>query len=126
MKKLKSACIITQDVRRLCNFYQSVLDITVECNDIYAAFPTPGAELSIFSAQGMEEMAPGSMDNVGGGSTILEFEVEDVDREYERLKALKVAVVKPPTTQPWGIRSVWFRDPDGNKVNFFAHVSNEQ
>ncbi|HKW35048.1 MAG TPA: nuclear transport factor 2 family protein [Candidatus Acidoferrum sp.] len=27
--------------------------------------------------------------------------------------------VKPPTTQPWGTRSVYFRDPDGNLVNFF-------
>jgi hypothetical protein len=28
--------------------------------------------------------------------------------------------VKPPTTQSWGRRSIWFRDPDGNNVNFFA------
>ena len=33
-------------------------------------------------------------------------------------------IVKPPTTQPWGRRSVWFRDPDGNIVNFYADVAN--
>ncbi|MGC9394020.1 MAG: VOC family protein [Anaerolineae bacterium] len=56
-------------------------------------------------------------------SAVLEFEVEDGDEEYVRLLALNVPIVKPPTTQPWGLRSVWFRDPDGNIVNFFAAVN---
>ena len=54
--------------------------------------------------------------------TPIEFEVEDVDQEFERLQAMNVEIVKPPTTQPWGRRSVWFRDPDGNIVNFYASV----
>jgi len=33
--------------------------------------------------------------------------------------------VKPPTTQPWGTRSVYFRDPDGNLVDFFALVKRQ-
>jgi catechol 2,3-dioxygenase-like lactoylglutathione lyase family enzyme len=28
--------------------------------------------------------------------------------------------VKPPTTQPWGTRSLYFRDPDGNLIDFYA------
>jgi len=48
-----------------------------------------------------------------------------VDREYERLKAWNVEVLKPPTTQPWGLRSVWFCDPQGNRINFYAHVVQE-
>jgi len=62
------------------------------------------------------------MQDSGCGRYTLEFEVEDVDREFERLKALDVIFVKPPTTQAWGRRSVWFRDPDGNIINFFARV----
>jgi catechol 2,3-dioxygenase-like lactoylglutathione lyase family enzyme len=31
--------------------------------------------------------------------------------------------VKGPTTQPWGTRSIYFRDPDGNLVDFFAPVA---
>lgn len=30
--------------------------------------------------------------------------------------------VKPPTNQPWGTRSIYFRDPDGNLVDFYAWV----
>ncbi len=31
--------------------------------------------------------------------------------------------VQRPTTQPWGNRSLLFRDPDGNLINFFTPVS---
>ncbi|MGW0828878.1 VOC family protein [Streptomyces prunicolor] len=35
---------------------------------------------------------------------------------------LSVEILKPPTTQPWGRRSVWLRDPDGNIVNLYQEV----
>ncbi|MGA9839819.1 MAG: VOC family protein [Thermoplasmata archaeon] len=40
--------------------------------------------------------------------------LDDVDREYEELKAKGVHFVKPPTTQPWGQRIAYFEDPEGN------------
>jgi lactoylglutathione lyase len=40
--------------------------------------------------------------------------VDDVDREYEELKAKGVRFIKPPTTQPWGQRIAYFEDPEGN------------
>ena len=51
---------------------------------------------------------------------ILDFEVADVDAEYERIARLGVTVVMPPKTQPWGSRSMIFRDPGGNLVNVFS------
>jgi len=118
-KKFKGVCLITPNVSRLSGFYQEVLGTTAEGDESFTTFPTLGAELSIFPEQGMDAMAPGSIQGAGRGCLTLEFEVEDVDQEYEHLKALKVQVVKPPTTQPWGLRSVWFRDCDGNLVNFY-------
>ena len=70
----------------------------------------------------MEELAPGCMQGAGHGSYTLECQVDDVDREYARLLEIGAPIVKPPTTQPWGWRSVWFHDPDGNLVNFNAPV----
>lgn len=122
MKKFNSICIITNDVPGLRDFYQTILDIAPEGDDAFVTFSMPGAKLSLFSAPGLEEMVPGLMDAPGTGRCFLEFEVEDVDEENERLKTLNVMVVKPPTTQPWGVRSVWFRDSDGNLVNFYAHA----
>jgi len=123
MKRFNGICIITQDVQRLRDFYRDVLTVEAEGEDVFVAFVTEGAELSLFTEQGMEQMAPGSMKAAGRGGCTLEFEVEDVDSEYERLTKMNIPIVKPPTTQPWGLRSVWFRDPDGNIVNFYANVA---
>jgi uncharacterized glyoxalase superfamily protein PhnB len=57
-------------------------------------------------------------------SLMLEFEVADVDQEYARLKQSKLPIdwVMPPTTFPWGNRSIYFRDPEGNMINFYSVV----
>ena len=120
--RFNGICLVTQDVAKLRDFYSSVLQVEAEGDDTFTRLSIEGAALSIFTEEGMERMALGSMQHSGSGRYTLEFQVEDVDKEYERLKAIDVIFVKPPTTQAWGRRSVWFRDPEGNIINFFAHV----
>lgn len=114
--------LITKDVAKLSNFYKKILQADTEGDDTFTMIATRGAELSIFTEEGMEQMAPDSMQNSGCGRYTLEFEVKDVDKEYQRLQTMDIVFVKPPTTQTWGRRSVWFRDPDGNIINFFAKM----
>jgi catechol 2,3-dioxygenase-like lactoylglutathione lyase family enzyme len=120
--RVNGISLLTTDVARLRAFYVDVLRVEARGDDTFTALTTDGAELSLFSVAGMERMAPGSMADAGHGSFTLEVEVADVDGEYERLRTVGVSFVKPPTTQPWGRRSVWFRDPDGNIINFYANV----
>jgi predicted enzyme related to lactoylglutathione lyase len=58
-------------------------------------------------------------------TAIIEFRVDDVDGEYRKLKTIASEVVQEPTNMPWGNRSLLFRDPDGNLINFFTPVSPE-
>ena len=51
---------------------------------------------------------------------IFDFRTDDVDVQYQRVAGLGVAWVAPPATQPWGNRSMIFRDPAGNLVNVFS------
>ena len=120
--RFNGICIVTQNVGRLCAFYREILKLEPEEGNVFEIIPTEGAVLSIFSSEHMEKMAPGYLMGAGYGSYTIEFEVEDVDQEFERLKAMNVEIVTPPTTQPWGRRSVWFRDPDRNIINFYVNV----
>jgi len=106
-------------------FYTQVLRISANMSGSdYAEFRTGATVLAIFSADAQEKYIPGSVQAGNNKSAILEFEVGDVDREYTRLKTKNVVSdwVRPPSTQPWGTRSFYFRDPDGNLVDFFTWV----
>lgn len=120
--RLCGLCLLTDDVPRLAEFYAALLRASVDASDEFVAVTSSNLALSIYSAAGMEVMAPGSMNGSGIGRFTLELEVDDVDSSYADLCAAGVPIVKPPTTQPWGRRSVWIRDPDGNIVNLFQHL----
>jgi catechol 2,3-dioxygenase-like lactoylglutathione lyase family enzyme len=118
--KFTGICLITTDVAALSAFYSKILNVKAEGNDMHRELGTQGAGITIFSVEGMERMAPSSMQGAGFGSFTIGVEVDDVDTEYQRLKLLGVEFVKLPQTHPWGCRSFWFRDPDGNIVDFYT------
>jgi uncharacterized glyoxalase superfamily protein PhnB len=122
MKKLTGLCLITQDVLRLSTFYRDLLEVEMQGDHIHVELFTQGAGLYIFLESQMDQMAPGSMQDAGHGSFSIEFQVDDVDLAYELILKMGAPIVKQPTTYPWGRRAVWFRDPDGNIVNFYMVV----
>ena len=82
------------------SFYADVLQIEPSGYGRYVEFHTGGGVFALFSLEGQEQLAPGSMEAASNRSVILEFQVADVDREYDRLRRLGVEWVKSPTTQP--------------------------
>jgi catechol 2,3-dioxygenase-like lactoylglutathione lyase family enzyme len=119
--RLINTCVITDDVKRLVDFYEPVLKLKAKWSGgDYAEFPTGVGVFAIFSAKAQEKYMPGSSQASMNRSVVLEFRVADVDLEYKRLQGLVKVWAKLPATQPWGTRSVYFRDPDGNLVDFFT------
>ena len=124
--QLINTCVFTSNVNRLVEFYGPVLGLTAKRPDkTYAEFSTGVGVLAIFSLEAEEKYIPGSTAGGSNGSMVLEFKVANVDAEYRRLRSLVKTWVKPPTTQPWGSRSVYFRDPDGNLVDFYTIVKTQ-
>ncbi|WP_026413090.1 VOC family protein [Actinomadura oligospora] len=113
--------IITADVARLVGFYERATGVAATwATEDFAELRTPHATLAIAGTRTVPLFAPGSARPADNHSVIIEFRVEDVDRAYQRLTGFVTDVVAEPTTMPWGNRSLLFRDPDGNLVNFFA------
>jgi catechol 2,3-dioxygenase-like lactoylglutathione lyase family enzyme len=118
---LSKTCLITNNVQRLVDFYEPILQLKANWSGKdYAEFSMGNLVLAIFSAEAQEGYIPGVSVAANNKSMVLEFKVADVDREYRRLGSLVKTWVKPPTTQPWGTRSIYFRDPDGNLVDFYT------
>ncbi|OBB82494.1 glyoxalase [Mycobacterium colombiense] len=124
--KFISTRIITADVKRLVGFYELVTEVAaIWGNELFAEIPTPIGTLAIGSDKTVPVFGEGSAEPAANRSAILEFIVEDVDSEYERLREHVAEVVTEPTTMPWGNRALLFRDPDGNLVNLFTPVTQE-
>jgi predicted enzyme related to lactoylglutathione lyase len=124
---LASMRIITDDVEKLASFYELISGLkAVRYTPVFAELRTPTFALAIggtptlalFNAE--EVMAPAQNRTV-----IIEFRVDDVDREFQRLSKHIGEFVQEPTLMPWGNRSILFKDPDGNLVNFFTPVTAE-
>ncbi len=111
--KFAGVCLIAEHTPTLAKFYQALLQAEGHWEgEDHVDFP--GGGITIFSVKGMEEMAPGCMAGAGSGKTVLSFDVPDVDALLDTLHDLGAQVVKPPQTHPWGSKSVWIKDPEGN------------
>jgi uncharacterized glyoxalase superfamily protein PhnB len=94
--------------------------------DDFAELKTPTCTLALGSTRTLQFFGADVTRPADNHTAILEFRVADVDAEFTRLEALiHHTLVQPPTTMPWGNRSLLFRDPDGNLVNLFTPLSTE-
>jgi len=125
---LVSIRIITAKVSGMAKFYEHVTGMAVvQYTPDFAELQTPSATLAIGSTNtlqffGGDEVAKAAQNR----SAIIEFKVDDVEKDYERLAGyLQNYMVQKPTTMPWGNKSLLFRDPDGNLVNLFTPVTPE-
>ena len=116
--------IITGDVARLADFYEKATGVHASrTSEDFAEIRTACATLAIGSTRTIPLFAPGAARPADNHSVIIEFLVDDVDRVHQNLAGSVTDFVNEPTTMPWGNRSLLFRDPDGNLVNFFTPVT---
>lgn len=123
---LISIRIITANIDGLVKFYEQVTGLSVvQYTPDFAELKTPNATIAIGSTKtlqffGGDDVAQPAQNR----SIIIEFRVDDVEKDYERLADyLQDNIVQKPTTMPWGNKSLLFRDPDGNLVNFFTPLT---
>lgn len=103
-------CLLTEDVRKLSDFYQKVLQTTSDSDDeIHQEIRTQGACLAILKYENADS---------GNPNMNMAFTVDDVDSEYLRLRELGIEILDEPIIRPWGAKNMRFCDPDGNNVIF--------
>ena len=116
--------IITGDIARLVAFYEKVTRVQANWStEDFAELRTARATLAIGHTRTVPLFAPGAARPADNRSVIIEFLVDDVDGVHRNLAGFVEDFVQEPTTMPWGNRSLLFRDPDGNLVNFFTPVT---
>lgn len=115
--------IIVRDMTAMRRFYEGVLrfPLTRELSAGWIEYQIGGNTLALSRPGRTAKDAP-----VPGGSAALQlaFKVaaEDVDRCADELLRQGVDLLEPPTNQPFGHRTLFFRDPDGNLLEVYAEI----
>lgn len=123
--KLASIRIIVRDIKAVVGFYEKVTGHTAEwLAPVFAEVVTPGATLAIGSVDTVHLFKPDSLEAGANRTAVIEFQVEDVEAEFERLKH-QVEVVLEPKLMPWGNLTAQFRDPEGTLVAIYTPVTDE-
>ncbi|WP_186146493.1 VOC family protein [Burkholderia gladioli] len=124
--KFASIRVATRNLEGLIAFYQQLSSLeATRLADGFAEIRFEGATLALSAEQLIERFNAGAAVAASNRSAILEFEVDDVDAVFARIRAAQVELVMPATVMPWGNRSLLLRDPDGNLVNVFSRPARQ-
>jgi catechol 2,3-dioxygenase-like lactoylglutathione lyase family enzyme len=119
--KLAQVRFVSTAIEPIAGFYAALLGVSVPLNEHYLEMPAGPASVGFSRVGFTEDRGPHAACPPGlaarDNETILDFTAADVDVEHLRIADLGVSWVLPPTTQPWGRRSMLFRDPDGHLIN---------
>jgi len=111
-----STCFCTNDVEKCKDYYQRHFGARIEFDcGWYVNMRIGSANASI------QFMQPqGEMPTFQGAGVTLNFNVQDVDAEYERLTGEGLEVAMPLDDHPWGDRGFSVVDPIGNAVYIYS------
>ncbi len=110
--------LIVHDLAACTAFYRDTLGLAVsDSGPEFTMFKIGNLYFFLQEADGAARMMseePLDLTTSGASRVLLAASVDDVDAMYTDLKAKGVHVLRPPTDQPWGLRTAYFTDPEGN------------
>jgi predicted enzyme related to lactoylglutathione lyase len=126
--KVKSAYtrLLVANLEASFLFYRDVMEFQVTVEDLetgYAEFEVGNMKLGLFRRQEMAQII-GNTDKPESAecqdNVVLIFTVPDLEETYHELRHKSVNFTTTPTTNPsYGIKTAYFRDPDGTLIGLF-------
>ena len=122
MLKLNAVGLFVTDMARSVAFYRDVFEMVTPWNgEANAELSSDGLSLILFGRDDFETMTnrrytyPQRLN----GTMEISFDCPNfaaVEQEYARVVAAGAQPIFPPTTEPWGQRTCYVADPDGNLI----------
>ena len=123
--------LFTRDNRATVDFYTKTFGFTTDWDGIQPNVEMALGDMRIIFVprEAFERMVSQSFQYPEGlnGTMELAFDVPtfaDVDKEYRNALENGAKSVLPPTTEPWGQRTCYVADPDGNLIEIGSFQEN--
>ena len=122
--------LLVADFSGCFRFYRDVLGLPLNMGDVngpYASFSVGGAEIALFSRDGMvEAVGTSALPSVAEAKdkAAIIIAVPDVDVAYDAVVARGGVFVNPPFDQyQWMVRCAHLHDPEGNLIELNKEMS---
>ncbi len=128
MLKLNTVGLFVNDMETMVSFYRDVMGMQTDwAGAANAELHSGEVQLIMFSRKDFEAMTSRKYTYPSGvnGTVELAFDVanfSEVDAEYERVLNAGATPIFPPTDEPWGQRTSYVADPDGNLIEISSFV----
>lgn len=102
------------DIEEAKPFYTDYLGLTTEEFNMgwVARYTSPSTKVNVQLV---------TRDATAPQDSVISVATDDVDGAYEEARQLGYEIVHPLTDEPWGVRRVFVRAPDGNVINVVGH-----
>ena len=119
-KQIDYTMVVVSDMQRSVEFYRDKLGIPLKFESPeWTEFATGATTLALHGGGVPATQPPSGDPSKTAGACSIGFNVDDVDKTYEELKAKGIRFVMPPTQrEAEGIRLAVAIDPDGLPVSF--------
>ena len=115
--------LLVKDMAAMVRFYRDVLGFEIreseDAKNVYLI--KDGTLFMLYERKNFETMTSRKYEYLKGLNGHFEIALyvdtfEEVDSEYARITALGAKGVMEPTTEPWGQRTCYIADPEGNLI----------
>ena len=117
IKDVGAIILFVEDLQRSKAFYHEMLGLDVEFEDDESVgFKVEGLAfivLRVDRARVQLQGEPTATPRAGATAFLTTFS-DDVDALHARLVERRIHFFQTPTDQPWGMRTAYFKDPDGH------------
>ena len=117
IKDVGAIILFVEDLQRSKAFYHEMLGLDVEFEDDESvSFKVEGLAfivLRVDRARVQLQGEPTATPRAGATAFLTTFS-DDVDALHARLVERRIHFFQTPTDQPWGMRTAYFKDPDGH------------
>jgi lactoylglutathione lyase len=123
IRQIDYTVIFARDMDAMRHFYETIMEFPLlrKLSDLWIEYRLGSTTLALTTHGGRFNDAPPAQ---GTLSLQLAFRVppQAVAGCAAALEAKGVRLVSPLTDQPFGHRTIFFRDPDGNVLEIFAEI----
>jgi catechol 2,3-dioxygenase-like lactoylglutathione lyase family enzyme len=119
LEVLDYVVLIVADLERALRFYEGALGLELQHRSgAYAQLRAGTTRLSLYARDAMQATLGTALREPTPDAPAFElgFKVPDCDAAFAELRAAGAAEAAPPTDRPWGQRTAYLRDPDGNLI----------